>query len=80
MYHALESTSERPDCHQQRGCFMRSKMVDWRTAIPLLVITTLVAPLGVLDPAFRPHKYSVVDLRWCIAVSVLSYGFRSQTG
>ena len=27
--------------------FMRAKMVDWRTAIPLLIITTLVAPLGV---------------------------------
>lgn len=27
--------------------FARAKMVDWRTAIPLLIITTLVAPLGV---------------------------------
>ncbi len=27
--------------------FARARMVDWRTAIPLLIITTLVAPLGV---------------------------------
>jgi len=27
--------------------FARAKMVDWRTAIPLLIITTLVAPIGV---------------------------------
>ena len=27
--------------------FARAKMVDWRTAIPLLIITTIVAPLGV---------------------------------
>src|SRR5512145_2314120 len=27
--------------------FARAKMVDWRTAIPLLVITTITAPIGV---------------------------------
>jgi uncharacterized protein len=27
--------------------FARAKMVDWRTAIPLLIITTIVAPVGV---------------------------------
>lgn len=27
--------------------FARAKMIDWRTAIPLLIITTLVAPIGV---------------------------------
>lgn len=27
--------------------FARAKMVDWRTAIPLLLLTTLVAPVGV---------------------------------
>jgi uncharacterized membrane protein YfcA len=27
--------------------FARAKMVDWRTAVPLLLITTLVAPVGV---------------------------------
>lgn len=27
--------------------FARAKMVDWRTAIPLLIITTIVAPIGV---------------------------------
>jgi uncharacterized membrane protein YfcA len=27
--------------------FARAKMVDWRTAIPLLIITTIVAPFGV---------------------------------
>src|SRR5512139_271949 len=27
--------------------FTRAKMVDWRTAIPLLIISTILAPLGV---------------------------------
>lgn len=27
--------------------FTRAKMVDWRTAVPLLIITTIAAPIGV---------------------------------
>lgn len=27
--------------------YARARMVDWRTAIPLLIITTLAAPIGV---------------------------------
>lgn len=34
--------------------FARSKMVDWRTAIPLLLVTTLVAPIGVWLLHFVP--------------------------
>ena len=34
--------------------FARAKMVDWRTAIPLLIITTLLAPLGVWLVQFVP--------------------------
>src|SRR4030067_649284 len=34
--------------------FARAKMVDWRTAIPLLIITTVVAPLGVWLLQFVP--------------------------
>jgi uncharacterized membrane protein YfcA len=48
--------------------FMRSKMVDWRTAIPLLVITTLVAPLGVWILRFVP-----TNVVWWIYVGVLLF-------
>ncbi len=48
--------------------FMRSKMVDWRTAIPLLVITTLVAPLGVWILRFVP-----TNIVWWIYVGVLLF-------
>ena len=48
--------------------FMRSKMVDWRTAIPLLVITTLVAPLGVWILRFVP-----TNIVWWIYVGVLIF-------
>lgn len=34
--------------------FARSQMLDWRTATPLLLITTLVAPLGVWVLRFVP--------------------------
>lgn len=48
--------------------FTRSKMVDWRTAIPLLLITTLVAPLGVWILRFVP-----MNIVWWIYVSVLLF-------
>jgi len=48
--------------------FARSKMVDWRTAIPLLVITTLVAPIGVWILQFVP-----TNVVWWICVGVLLF-------
>jgi uncharacterized membrane protein YfcA len=48
--------------------YTRSKMVDWRTAIPLLIITTLVAPIGVWILRFVPT--SVV---WWIYIGVLVF-------
>ena len=48
--------------------FARSKMVDWRTAVPLLLITTLVAPLGVLILRFVP-----TNAVWWIYVAVLLF-------
>jgi uncharacterized membrane protein YfcA len=48
--------------------FARSKMVDWRTAIPLLAITTLVAPLGVWILHFVP-----TNTVWWIYVGVLLF-------
>lgn len=48
--------------------FALSKMVDWRTALPLLVITTLVAPLGVWLLQFVPS-----DTIWWIYVGVLFF-------
>lgn len=48
--------------------FARAKMVDWRTAIPLLLITTLVAPIGVWLLQFV--STSVV---WWIYVGVLIF-------
>jgi uncharacterized protein len=48
--------------------FARSKMVDWRTAIPLLVITTLVAPFGVWILQFVP-----TNIVWWIYVGVLLF-------
>jgi len=48
--------------------FSRSKMVDWRTAIPLLAITTLVAPLGVWILRFVP-----TNIVWWIYVWVLLF-------
>jgi hypothetical protein len=48
--------------------FARSKMVDWRTAVPLLVITTLVAPLGVWILRFVP-----TNIVWWIYVGVLLF-------
>lgn len=48
--------------------FARSKMVDWRTALPLLAITTLVAPLGVWLLRFVP-----TEVVWWIYVGVLFF-------
>jgi uncharacterized membrane protein YfcA len=48
--------------------FARAKMVDWRTAIPLLIITTITAPVGVWLLQFVPT--SVV---WWIYVAVLVF-------
>ncbi len=48
--------------------FTRSKMVDWRTALPLLAVTTLVAPLGVWLLRFVPTQ-----VVWWIYVGVLLF-------
>jgi hypothetical protein len=48
--------------------FARAKMVDWRTAIPLLIITTLVAPAGVWLLQFVP-----TDVVWWVYVGVLFF-------
>jgi uncharacterized membrane protein YfcA len=48
--------------------FTHSKMVDWRTAVPLLAITTLVAPLGVWILRFVP-----TNIVWWIFVGVLLF-------
>ena len=48
--------------------FARAKMVDWRTAIPLLIITTVVAPLGVWL-----LQYASTDMVWWIYVGVLIF-------
>ena len=48
--------------------FARAKMVDWRTAIPLLIITTIVAPLGVWILQFVP-----TNIVWWIYVAVLVF-------
>jgi hypothetical protein len=48
--------------------FARANMVDWRTAIPLLIITTVVAPLGVWLLQFVP-----TNVVWWIYVAVLIF-------
>jgi uncharacterized membrane protein YfcA len=48
--------------------FARAKMVDWRTAIPLLIITTIVAPIGVWLLNFVP-----TNTVWWIYVAVLIF-------
>ncbi len=48
--------------------FARAKMVDWRTAVPLLIVTTLVAPLGVWLLQFVP-----TSTLWWIYVGVLLF-------
>ncbi len=48
--------------------FARARMVDWRTALPLLIITTLAAPAGVWLLQFVP-----TDVVWWIYVGVLFF-------
>jgi uncharacterized membrane protein YfcA len=48
--------------------FVRAKMVDWQTAIPLLVITTIIAPLGVWLIRFVP-----TETVWWFYVAVLVF-------
>ncbi len=48
--------------------FARAKMVDWRTAIPLLIVTTITAPLGVWILQFVP-----TNIVWWIYVAVLVF-------
>ncbi len=46
----------------------RKGMVDWRTALPLLIITTIVAPIGVWLLQFVP-----TTTIWWIYVGVLMF-------
>jgi len=48
--------------------FARAKMIDWRTAIPLLIISTITAPLGVLLLQYVP-----TTIIWWIYVAVLVF-------
>jgi len=48
--------------------FARAKMIDWRTAIPLLIITTILAPVGVWLLQFVP-----TTTIWWIYVAVLVF-------
>jgi hypothetical protein len=48
--------------------FSRARMVDWRTALPLLLITTLMAPLGV----WLLHLVPTTSI-WWIYVAVLVF-------
>jgi uncharacterized membrane protein YfcA len=48
--------------------FARAKMVDWRTAIPLLIVTTIFAPLGVWLLQFASTNFV-----WWIYVVVLLF-------
>ncbi len=48
--------------------YARAKMVDWRTAIPLLIIATVVAPIGVWLLQFVP-----TNIVWWIYVGVLIF-------
>ncbi len=48
--------------------FARAGMVDWRTALPLLLITTIAAPIGVWLLQFVP-----TNMVWWIYVGVLIF-------
>ncbi len=48
--------------------FARARMVDWRTALPLLIITTVVAPIGVWLLQFVS-----TDVVWWIYIGVLIF-------
>src|SRR5574341_2038409 len=62
--------------------YMRKKMVDYRTAIPLVLITTALAPLGVWL-----LRYVATGTVWWVFVAVLVFlaarmvtGNQTQTG
>ena len=48
--------------------FALKKMVDWRTAIPLLIVTTIAAPIGVWL-----LKFTSTELLWWLYVAVLLF-------
>ncbi len=48
--------------------FARKKMVDWRTAIPLLIVATLAAPFGVWLVQF-----TATNVLWWLYVAVLVF-------
>ena len=48
--------------------FARKKMIDWRTAIPLLIVTTIAAPIGVWLLTFTP-----TTVLWWLYVAVLIF-------
>jgi len=52
--------------------YTRAKMVDWRTAIPLLLITAITAPFGVLLLQFIP----VTVLWWLYAALLVFLAWR----
>jgi uncharacterized membrane protein YfcA len=52
--------------------FARKGMVDWRTAIPLLIVTTLIAPIGVWLLQF----VSTTTLWWLYVVVLVFLAYR----
>ncbi len=52
--------------------YSRARMVDWRTAIPLLIVTAITAPLGVLLLQF----ISVTVIWWLYAALLMFLAWR----
>lgn len=48
--------------------FARRRMVDWRTAVPLLIVTTIAAPIGVLV-----LRFTSTAVLWWLYVAVLVF-------
>ncbi|MBK9697512.1 MAG: sulfite exporter TauE/SafE family protein [Propionibacteriaceae bacterium] len=48
--------------------FARKKMIDWRTAVPLLIVTTIAAPIGVWL-----LQFTSTSLLWWLYVAVLLF-------
>jgi len=48
--------------------FARKKMIDWRTAIPLLIVATIAAPIGVWL-----LKFTSTTVLWWLYVAVLIF-------
>ena len=48
--------------------FARKKMIDWRTAVPLLIVSTVAAPVGVWLLRFTPTA-----VLWWLYVAVLVF-------